>query len=249
MFQQLLQIYNQSCTNPSQPECAWAETIVFNEGWLLRGVVQKWRQMTSPGRFDFLPFPQGVCVYSEARLYTPFMARFHGDKLAEGPTHVDGIVGDFKITGSKSGIALLPDWETLTVLEAKMYSPLSGGVKYAPGYDQVSRTVACTIHTMLQAGDVGDRLVRLVVLHPADNKHIQPGHYTLDQVEGRIEKRIESYLAADPHGKPLPRFFAEWRTVLPHIRIQFVTWEEVAGEIDSDDLKHFYALCVQFNYF
>jgi hypothetical protein len=42
-------------------------------------------------------------------------------------------------------------------------------------------------------------------------------------------------------------FFDAWRAVLAGIQIQFLTWEEVLGEINSATLDRFYELCVQFN--
>jgi hypothetical protein len=247
MLRELLQIYDESQTNPGKPECTFAETLIFNEGWLLRGVLKEWQRCTQPSRFSFLPFPQGSVVYSEAQLYTPFKARFRGDKLAEAHTHADGIVGDLQIVG-RSGATLTPGWRYLAVFEAKMYSPLSSGTKNAPRYDQVSRTVACMIHAILESDDADDRLADLVVLYPADSNKIRPNHHARDCVEERIAERVRTYLAFGKHGKPAARFFDEWRTVLSRIQIQFLTWEDVLAEIDSDGLNQFYDFCIQFNH-
>ena len=248
MLRELLQIYDASRTNPGKPECTFAETLIFNEGWLLRGVLKEWQSWTQPARFGFLPFPERSKVYSEAQLYTPFKARFRGDKLAEAHTHVDGIVGHFQIVGTKSGAALAPDWRYLAVFEAKMYSPLSSRAMHAPGYDQVSRTAACMIHAILESEDTGDHIAHLVVLYPADNVKIHPARYTRDCVEKRIAARVRTYLASGKPGKPTARFFDEWRTVLPRIQVQFLTWEDVLAEIDSEELDQFYALCTRFNH-
>jgi len=248
MLRELLKLYDKSRTNPGKPACTFAETLIFNEGWLLRGVLNEWQGWTQPARFSFLPFPQGVKVYSEAQLYTPFRARFQGDKLAEAHTHVDGIVGDFQIVATKSGATLTPDWRYLAVFEAKMYSSLSSGTTHAPGYDQASRTAACMIHAILESGGADDRLAHLVVLYAADNNKIHPCRHTREYAEGRIAERVRTYLASGKHGKPIPRFFDEWCTVLPRIQIQFLTWEDVLSEIDSDELNQFYDLCVEFNH-
>ncbi len=251
MLHELLEIYHKSRANPGKPECIFAETLIFNEGWLLRGVIQEWQRCTQPARFPFLPFPEEIVVYSEAQLYTPFKARFQGGNQAEGHTHVDGIVGDFQIVG-KSGVVLNRDCRLskpyLTVFEAKMYSALAKGVKWAPDYDQVSRTVACMIHAILESESAGDRVAHLVVLYPADNIKIHPDQYTRERVERRIAKRVQGYLSAEGHDAPNARFFAGWHDVLPQIQIQFLTWEDVLAEIDSNELNRFYALCVQFNH-
>ena len=148
---------------------------------------------------------------------------------------------------SKSGAALTPGWWTFAVFEAKMFSPLSSGVKYAPDYDQVSRTAACMIHAILEAGDTGDRAAYLTVLHARDNAKIDAGLYTAEYVEGRIARRVRAYLDSGMGGKPAARFFHEWRDVLPWVQMQFLTWEDVLAEIGSDELDEFYDLCVRFN--
>ena len=246
MLHELLEIYHKSRVNPGKPECIFAETLMFNEGWLLRGVLREWQRWTQPAPFPFLPFPKGIVVYSEAQLYTPFKARFQGDKRAEGHTHADGIVGDFQIVG-KSGVVLNPDFRYLTVFEAKMSSALSKGTKHAPDYDQVSRTVASMIHAILESGSAGDRVAHLVVLYPADNNKIHPGRYTKDHAKERIAARVRGYLSAKGHDQPDARFFAEWRHVLPRIHIQFLTWEDVIAEIENGYLDRFYTLCKHFN--
>jgi len=246
MLRELLTIYEQSRVNPGQPNCAFAETLLFNEGWLLRGVLNAWRSCTGPSRFDFLPFPPGVTVYSEAQLYTPFPARSKGDKLAEAHTHVDGIVGGFSIPEGKAGVVLNPSWKYLAVFEAKMYSPLARGIQNAPQYDQVSRTAACLINALLQT-DHPDRTAHLVVLYPRDNRHIDPGRYTPAYVRGQIEDRVAGYLNGGSPAPQCTRFFQEWSPVLDRIHIRFLTWEDVLAEIGDGDLNRFYCLCQQFN--
>jgi GNAT superfamily N-acetyltransferase len=43
MIEELLRIYGANRTNPGAPACTFAETLIFNEGWLLRGVLRAWR--------------------------------------------------------------------------------------------------------------------------------------------------------------------------------------------------------------
>lgn len=104
------------------------------------------------------------------------------------------------------------------------------------------------IHAILEAGGVRDRVAHLIVLYTADNNKIYPGRYTRDDVEKRIAARVQTYLSPGQHGKPNARFFSDWQAVLPHIQIQFLTWEDVLTEINSDELNQFYDLCVQFNH-
>lgn len=247
MLPELLKIYNESRINPGEPKCLFAETLIFNEGWMLRAVLKEWLSASQRSRFGFLPFPPGAKVYSEAQLYTPFKARYRGDQQAESHTHVDGIVGDFELSDSKSGIRLSPDFRYLAVFEAKIYSPLSKGTKNAPHFDQVSRTAACMSHAILEAGPKGDYAVHLVVLYAAGNKKVHPGQYTSAYVEEQIAERIQGYLPSDERSEPSARFFGEWKSVLSRIQIQFLTWEDVLAEITNDELNQFYRLCKKFN--
>ena len=62
MLQELLQIYDQSQVNAGKPECSFAETLIFNEGWLLRAVLKEWQDQPSSSGLDFLPFPRNARV-------------------------------------------------------------------------------------------------------------------------------------------------------------------------------------------
>ena len=122
MIEGLLRIYEESRTNPGTPECMFAETLLFNEGWMLRASLKAWLEGRGHTGFGFLPFPLNVMAYSEAQLYTPFRKRAQTDPLGEGHTHVDGIGGHFTIAGSKRGVTLDPGCRYFAAFEAKMYS-------------------------------------------------------------------------------------------------------------------------------
>jgi hypothetical protein len=268
VIEELLKIYEEGRVNPGTPECMFAETLIFSEGWMLRAATKSWLDGRGEAAFAFLPFPPGVVAYSEGQLYTPFRKRARADALGEAHTHVDGIVGQFSIDGSKSGVTIDPDCRYLAVFEAKMYGGLSRGVTNAPGYDQVARTAACMIHGMLEAvmepgcplAGICESLAvpgeskqgqapaaYLVVLYPEDNERIVPGQYTQDDLHARIAARVERYVAAREYGTPQARFFSEWEAVLPRIEVAFVTWEQVVAGIDDPDLRAFYELCRRFN--
>lgn len=56
-----------------------------------------------------------------------FLPRFRGDPLGESQTNADSVIGHF-IIGSKgkTDLKLIPDATHFVVLEAKLYSGLSG---------------------------------------------------------------------------------------------------------------------------
>lgn len=247
MLKELLKIHQDSLVNGQAPECLFAETLIFNEGWLLRSVLREWLVSPRSSQFGFLPFPAGVTVYSEGQLYTPFNPRFRGDKRAEGNTRVDGIVGNYSITDTKSGIVLKPDFRYVAVFEAKIYSPIGGGVTNAPYFDQVSRTTACLINSILQAGTQSGYSAHLAVLHAEDNRKIDPTVYSKTYIGDQITKRLQPFIGTDEPDEAIMRFDDGWKDVLQRLQMHFRTWEEVLEEIRSDELYEFYDLCKRFN--
>ena len=242
MIEELLHIYEESRLNPGQPESLFNPTLIFDEGWLLRAVLRQWKLAPGKSRLPFLPFPADAKIYSEGQLYTPFAPRQRGDKLAEAHTHVDGIVGDFSISATRSGIEVHADCRYLAVFEAKLYSPLAKGISHAAGYDQVSRTVACVINSLLRAGCPGLYSAHVVVLYPADNAGINPARYDKTYLEQQIAKRVQDFGLP-----PTTAFVRGWRAALDTIQLSFVTWEEALAETDDGQLEKFYQLCQRFN--
>jgi len=247
MFQELLKIYHSGLVNEGAPKCLFAETLIFNEGWLLRSVLKEWLTGSRYSQFRFLPFPKGARLYSEGQLRTPFKARYRGDDQAESHTRVDGIVGDFSIVGTKSGVGLNSDFRYIAVFEAKLYSRIATGTKNAPHYDQVSRTTACVVNAVLEAGARPDRSAHVAVLYPEDNVHIKPALYTETYIENQIDKRLQAYTEANGPDDTVTRFTMGWREAVKNVQIWFLTWEDVLAEIGCEDLDRFYHLCKRFN--
>lgn len=242
MIEELLRIYEESRLNAGKPESLFNPTLIFNEGWLLRGVLRQWKLAPAASRLPFLPLPAYARIYSEGQLYTPFAARQRGDKLTEAHTHVDGIAGDFSIGATKSGIEVDPGCRYLAVFEAKLYSPIAGGISHAPGYDQVSRTVACTVNALLRARCSGPYAAHVVVLYPASHARIDSARYNKANLERQIATRVQEFGLP-----PTDVFAAGWHAALDTVRLSFVTWEDVLAEIDDDPLREFYRLCLRFN--
>jgi len=124
---------------------------VFNEGWMLRlllHAIQSLNVQKHP-----LSFVKGSSWYSEALLTSPFRPRFKQDRLGEGFTNADAVMGHFDFRSmTKTGLGLSKDAKQFIVLEAKMSSNLSSGTKNAPGYDQAARNVACMASTIAKSG-------------------------------------------------------------------------------------------------
>ena len=91
-----------------------------------------------------LSVPEGCRWYSEALLPSAFLPQNRSDSLAESWTHADGVIGHFEIgKGAKANLVLSPEATHFVVIEAKMFSKLSSGVKHASYFDQAARNIAC----------------------------------------------------------------------------------------------------------
>jgi len=247
MIRQLMALYDDSLINSGQPKSMFAPTLIFNEGWLLRAVLKEWRAGRGTGTWNFLPFPEDARFYSEGQLYTPFGARYQGDKLAEKHSHADGVVGDFSISGSKSGIRLDASFRYLAVFEAKLSSPLASGTKNAGDYDQVARNVACMINMIMQSEPALNYRAYFIVIHPQGSGQVNPDAYGKVVIADQIARRISAYEGAAGAKGPAPLFVRQWRSILDAIRICFLTWEDALLQIGDPDLSHFYELCLQFS--
>lgn len=249
MIKELMAIYETSRLNDGAPECIFAETLIFNEGWLLRGTLNEWRRCRQSNlKFPFLPFPKGATVYSEAQLFTPFKKRVNIDTAGETNTHVDGVVGSFSFPETKSGLVLDKDATYLAVFEAKVYSGLSRGIKNSGNYSQVSRTIACIINSVIKTGiSKDDNPIYYIVIYPNDNYKIDPAIYTKEFIETQIEERISGYKQGGAIKNEFNDFEMQWLDVLKRVTIQFVTWEAVLDEIDDNDINKFFELCKRFN--
>ena len=95
-------------------------TDLYNEGWMPRLVLSFGAEGISCLPFSLLP---GSRWFSEALLYSPFLARHHGDELAETRTHADGVVGHFRFTPeTKIGLEIVADSKQFIIMEAKLMS-------------------------------------------------------------------------------------------------------------------------------
>lgn len=124
-------------------------TILYNEGWMSRILVSL--SISHKVQVLDINFGRVAHWYSEGLLSSPFMARYRGDKLAEGFTHADIAIGDFKVDVFKRGdVKLKNDAELFGVIEAKMGSKLSSGTTNAENYNQASRNLACIAFNSLE---------------------------------------------------------------------------------------------------
>ena len=103
-------------------------TDVYNERWMLRLILDWFSRQ--PASSHPLSFENDARWYSDLLLPSQFLPRFQTDPQAESYTQADGVIGHFSIGRSGEGVIdLLADATQLAVIEAKIFSKLSKGVK------------------------------------------------------------------------------------------------------------------------
>jgi hypothetical protein len=230
---------------------AFPPTVLFNENWLLRVVVD-WFASHGGDRYPMSPRP-GARWFSEAWLPSAFLPRYRGDRLAESRTHADGVIGHFTIGDpGTAGLTLSPDAHQLVVVEGKLYNRLSAGVRNAPYYDQAARTVACMAEILRRAGREPESMDDLAFLLIAPQARIDDGMFTwdvsADAIRRKVRRRVEDYAGERDD------WFREWlEPAVRRIDLRCLSWEETIEAIAFHDpesgqfIDAFYGKCLRFN--
>ncbi len=232
-------------------------TGLYNEGWMLRLLLEWFSQQPASGHP--LSFTEGSRWYSEALIPSAFLPRNRGDKFAETWTHADGVIGHFEIGKNRdTDLTLLPEAATLKVLEAKMLSKLSKGIKNASYYNQAARNIACIAEILRRAGKspVVMDYVSFYVIAP--KSQIDRGFFSAELSKESIKSIVEkrAYEHDTEHKTDKIKWFQDWFVpTLEKADIQSISWEGILSylnEIDSvvgKDLNLFYQRCLQYNRF
>ena len=148
-----------------------------------------------------------------------------GDSRAESWTHADGVIGHFVIgNGAKGNLTLHSDANHFVVLEAKMFSKLSAGVKNATYFNQAARNVACIAETLRRAGRQAQELKALGFYILAPASQIEQGlfneHLTKDSLRTVVDRRVKEYEGTSEE------WFSQWfLPVLDRLDIKAISWE------------------------
>lgn len=229
-------------------------TLVYNEGWLLRLVLFAAQRGTPCLPFQFAT---GSHWFSEALLYSAFLARYRGDNLAETWTHADGVVGHFRFNSeSKAGVVLEATCNQFVVLEAKIFSGLSQGTTRAKTFDQAARNIACMAETVRRSGCSVESIGQIAfhVLAPAER--IQNGIFASQMAKAQLLTKIEERI--DSYDGPFRSELNAWnnrfvRPLVDRMTLSCLDWETIIGLIAEHDadlgksLQTFYELTLQFN--
>ena len=230
---------------------AFPPSFLFNEGWLLR-IVLDWFAEHGGDRYPMSLLPEARW-FSEAWLPSAFLARYRGDRLAESRTHADGVIGHFTIGDpGTAGLSLRPDARQFVVIEGKLYNRLSTGVKNAPYFDQAARSVACIAEALRRAGRAPETMDDLSFLVVAPRAQLDDGVFswdtTVDAIRRKVRRRVEDYAGERD------AWFRDWfEPMLRHLDVRCLSWEDVIEVIAFHEpeagqrIDSFYGKCLLFN--
>jgi hypothetical protein len=147
---------------------------------------------------------------------------------------------------------LIPEATHFVVLEAKLFSGLSKGVKHAKYYDQAARSVACIAEVLSRAkrNPASFSNLGFYVLAPKDQIKARTFSRLLDKqsIKDKVEKRVSSYKGERDD------WFNDWfKPTLEIIDISSISWEATLDTITEEDseiggsLFEYYSLCLRFN--
>lgn len=238
-------------------------TAVFNEGWMLRLVLDAIQEINLANHP--LKCLAGARWFSEAMLLSRFRARARRDSLSEGFTSADAVLGHFDFRPStKSGLTLRPDATQFVVVEAKMFSNLSSGTRNAPGFDQAARNVACMAEAIAASGvPLGNfKSIGFFVLAPKFelrrrlNSNLEECLKS-ESLRMAVEQRIVAYEAQNrPESAELRAWQREnFEPLFDYLvrcnRIALISWEDCIASIGKaapstgQELAAFYERCLK----
>jgi hypothetical protein len=223
-------------------------TLLYNEGWLLRLVLNWFHKNRTPGHPLF--FEESATWYSEALLPTPFRASRRGDTHAESRTHADGVIGHFSVgVEGKADLQLDPGATQLVVLEAKLLSPLSPRVRAAPDYDQAARSVACLAEALRRGKRPPAEMSTLGFILLAPIREIESRDLAAKLDRGRLQAAVGRRMSG--FARDLSSWYQSWfLPTLECIDLKVVAWEELIRRIAANEpvgyraLQTFYDRCL-----
>jgi hypothetical protein len=241
-------------------------TNVFNEGWMLRLILDAVQTFSINSELRFLA---GSRWYSEALLDSCFQPATKSDPLGEGHAHADAVIGHFDFREeTRTGLRLRSCSRQFVVVEAKMFSNLSQGTKNAPTYDQAARNVACmatTIaHSNLRVNDL-ESVGFFVIAPRLDERHNRntnlESRVRFDSIRSAVCQRIADY---ETGNRPETVALRKWEHEYFHplidrlcaeSRLNVLCWDETLEAIAKVepsygvDLKQFYERCLSMSTF
>ena len=230
-----------------EPDQFFPPTDLYNEGWMLRLILDWFHGNTQP-KHEF-EFNNGATWYSEALLPSAFT----GNNLRETRTHADGVIGHITIEEkTKAGLKLTEKASQFVVIEAKMFSGLSKGVKNAPDFNQAARTVACMAEVVKRAGICPSQFEKIGFYVVAPKSQIEKDIFTKFMDKNDIQRNVQSRVST--YKGERDQWFDDWfKPTFQKTKLGVISWEDILSFIsskkaaDGKALQEFYDKCFKFN--
>lgn len=230
-------------------------TEFYCEGWLTRLMIFS---VTDHGLKNHdLFIKQNEKYFSEALLYSPFLARSKKDPLAESFTHADSAIGEFEIGDNVQKSALKFTGNNLKIIEAKIFSEFSKKVTNANFYNQSARYIACITETIDRAGKINqlDDLNLSFFLIVPENYYNKKKSFK-EMMNKRnicktVEKRINQYDKELDYNDKKTWFESKFKKVLEKTSIKPIFYEEILVDLEdykfAKELNEYYQKCLKYN--
>jgi len=221
-------------------------TIIYNEGWMIRLlVIESMIEKLNVGWIDFELLTTKKWT-SEAQISSPFEgAELKKHDKYEKKTHADIILGDFDINyereKKRTEIMIKPHPRVLGIIEAKMGSGLSTGIKNASKYNQASRSICCLANVTKENPECE---IFFAIVAPKTKINDQKSKF-IDQI-GAVKTEIE-----DRFKVAEKEYTSEMRKKVENCKRPIISYEDWIGKIKDNDVKEalnkFYAACKTYN--
>ena len=221
-------------------------TIIYNEGWMIRLLVEESKRTGLTVRN--LDFSKVNNWTSEAQISSPFEgAELKKHKKNETKTHTDIILGDFLTKyGKSTEIEIKTSVKVLGIIEAKMGSNLSTGIKNATEYNQASRSICCLAHMTIESPECE---IFFVIVAPETKIEKSKFEKQIGAVKDEIKNRFKEI------GKEIERFSKEYTDEIEkkveNCKKTIISYEDWINEIKDNDVKSelnkFYDKCKKYN--
>ncbi len=230
-------------------------TEFFCEGWLTRLMIFS---VTDYGlkEHDLFIKPNNK-YFSESLLYSPFLARFEKDPLAESFTHADSAIGEFQIGDGFNKGALKLIGNDLKIIEAKIFSEFSPKVTNANFYNQAARYIACITETIDRAGKINqlnDLTISFYLIVPKkqyDEKKSYEVAMNKIKIHETVQKRVAQYKDESDYKKRKLWFDSKFKNLLDKIIIKPIFYEDVISDLHDyrfvKEIKEYYNMCLDYN--
>lgn len=227
-------------------------TSIFNEGWLVRLVMDWFSQHPASGHP--LHFLSGSTWFSDGLIATPFLPRFRNDPLGEGRAHTSAVFGHIAISReNKVDLVAGTELPQFCVIDARLMNDPNPSQRGFPGFDPSARLVACTAETLRRARIRPEECDSLALFLVAPQERLDRQEFdtafNLNTIQRKVQRRVKAYEGEKD------AFYREWfLPTLERIELELLPWEVVLEEIGAQDptagqdIFAFYDACLELNH-